>query len=125
MFQLLVFFVLIVTSFGFIKTTLRSSFKGVFMNTCKSLSSDVPKISYHKEDDNTWVYNNHKINYISSGIKDENKPAIVLIHGFATSSYHWRYNILELSKFYNVFAVDLLGFGKSEKVHDNKILANQ
>ena len=42
-------------------------------------------------------------------------PPIVLVHGFGASAYHWRYNIGELAKKHRVFAVDLLGFGWSDK----------
>ena len=42
-------------------------------------------------------------------------PPIVLVHGFGASAYHWRYNIVELAKKHRVFAVDLLGFGWSDK----------
>ena len=37
------------------------------------------------------------------------------MHGFGASAYHWRYNIPELAKKHRVFAVDLLGFGWSDK----------
>lgn len=41
----------------------------------------------------------------------------MLVHGYGASSYHWRYNIPALADAgYKVFAVDLLGFGYSEKV---------
>ena len=42
-------------------------------------------------------------------------PPIVLVHGFGASAYHWRYNVAELAKKHRVFAVDLLGFGWSDK----------
>lgn len=37
------------------------------------------------------------------------------MHGFGASAYHWRYNIVELAKKHRVFAIDLLGFGWSDK----------
>ncbi|CAM9763155.1 unnamed protein product, partial [Ectocarpus fasciculatus] len=44
------------------------------------------------------------------------QPALVLIHGFGASVYHWRYNIPALVKQgYRVLALDLLGFGLSDK----------
>lgn len=44
------------------------------------------------------------------------QPALVLIHGFGASVYHWRYNIPALVKEgYRVLALDLLGFGLSDK----------
>ena len=40
----------------------------------------------------TWKWRGNDINYIEMG--DKSKPALVLIHGFGASSYHWRYNIV-------------------------------
>ena len=48
-------------------------------------------------------------------IAGDSGPPIVLVHGFGASAYHWRYNIIELAKKHRVFAVDLLGFGWSDK----------
>lgn len=61
----------------------------------------------------TWKWKGNDINYIEMG--DPSKPAIVLIHGFGASSYHWRYNMPELAKDYHVFAYCKLGFGLSSK----------
>ncbi len=43
-------------------------------------------------------------------------PYIVLIHGLGASSYCWRNVVTELQKKYRVLTVDLLGFGKSDKI---------
>jgi len=59
------------------------------------------------------VQTTHSINYLEVG--DPSKPAILLVHGFGASSYHWRYNIPILAQKYNVYALDLLGFGWSDK----------
>jgi len=40
---------------------------------------------------------------------------IILLHGFGASSGHWRNNIPALSEQHTVYALDLLGFGASEK----------
>jgi len=56
-----------------------------------------------------------KIHYLSAG-KGE---CILLIHGWPTSSYLWRKMITPLSKNYHVIAIDLPGFGKSEKKLDD------
>jgi pimeloyl-ACP methyl ester carboxylesterase len=61
----------------------------------------------------TWKWRDYDINYIEMG--DKSKPAIVLIHGFGASSYHWRNNIPELARDYHVFAFCKLGFGLSSK----------
>ncbi len=52
------------------------------------------------------------IAYQQSG---ESGIPVVLIHGFGASFYHWRKNIPDLAKDARVYAIDLLGFGKSEK----------
>ena len=42
--------------------------------------------------------------------------AVVLVHGFGASVYHWRYNVPALAAAgCRVYALDLLGFGWSEK----------
>ena len=55
----------------------------------------------------------HSINYLEMG--DPTKPALILVHGFGASAYHWRHNIPTLAREYHVYALDLLGFGWSDK----------
>jgi pimeloyl-ACP methyl ester carboxylesterase len=71
------------------------------------------KLPWIQEGYQTWKWKDHDVNYIEMG--DSTKPAIVLIHGFGASSYHWRYNIPDLAKDYHVFAFCKLGFGLSSK----------
>jgi len=40
---------------------------------------------------------------------------LVLIHGFGAAIGHWRKNIVLAAGGYQVFALDLLGFGGSDK----------
>lgn len=40
---------------------------------------------------------------------------VVLIHGFGASKGHWRHNLVPLARHAEVIAVDLLGFGASDK----------
>lgn len=40
---------------------------------------------------------------------------IILLHGFGASIGHWRQNMAALSEFHTVYALDLLGFGASQK----------
>jgi len=42
-------------------------------------------------------------------------PAMVLVHGFGASTVHWRHNLPDWAQDHRVWAVDLLGFGRSEK----------
>jgi pimeloyl-ACP methyl ester carboxylesterase len=63
-----------------------------------------------------WTWQGHKIQYTVMG---EGKP-LVLIHGFGASIGHWRKNIPVLADAgYRVFALDLLGFGGSDKAAIN------
>lgn len=60
----------------------------------------------------TWDWKGYKIGYTVMGT---GKP-LVLIHGFGASIGHWRKNIPVLAAAgYRVFAIDLLGFGSSDK----------
>ncbi len=60
----------------------------------------------------TWNWKGYKIQYTVMG---EGCP-LVLVHGFGASIGHWRKNIPFLaSGGYRVFAIDLLGFGGSDK----------
>ncbi|KAI3959032.1 hypothetical protein MKX01_023708 [Papaver californicum] len=68
-------------------------------------------LPFKPEGYNFWTWRGHQIHYVEQG---QGTP-IVLIHGFGASAFHWRYNIPELAKNYKVYAVDLLGFGWSEK----------
>lgn len=42
-------------------------------------------------------------------------PPLLLIHGFMTTSYSWRYALAPLGKHYTCYAPDLPGAGRSEK----------
>lgn len=60
----------------------------------------------------TWDWQGHSIQYTVMGT---GQP-LVLVHGFGASIGHWRKNIPVLAGAgYQVFAIDLLGFGGSAK----------
>lgn len=60
----------------------------------------------------TWDWRGHTIRYMAIG---QGIP-LVLIHGFGASIGHWKKNIPVLAEAgYRVFALDLLGFGGSDK----------
>jgi pimeloyl-ACP methyl ester carboxylesterase len=44
-----------------------------------------------------------------------NGMPVVLIHGFMGMAYDWRFNIQELGKHFSIYALDLPGFGYSDK----------
>jgi len=59
-----------------------------------------------------WQWGEHQITYTVQGV---GQP-LVLIHGFGACLGHWRKNIDTLATAgYQVFALDLLGFGESDK----------
>lgn len=59
-----------------------------------------------------WTWRGYKIQYTVIG---RGQP-LILIHGFGASIGHWRKNIPVLADAgYKVFAIDLLGFGASDK----------
>lgn len=97
---------LLCNSLSSIAVDTRSSAVGIKLGTDK-------RLPWIPEGYNTWKWKGHDINYIEMG--DASKPSLLLIHGFGASSYHWRYNLPELSKDYHVFAFCLLGFGLSSK----------
>ncbi len=62
--------------------------------------------------DCTWPWQGLPIRYQTAGTTG---APLVLIHGFGASSGHWRKNIPDLAIAHRVYAIDLLGFGKSVK----------
>lgn len=82
--------------------------------------SGLQRLRYQKEGWKYWNWKDsktgpHRVHYISAG-EDNPGPTVLLIHGFGASAYHWRHNIPALvDAGRRVFAVDLLGFGLSDK----------
>jgi haloalkane dehalogenase len=56
------------------------------------------------------------VNGVEVAYRDEGSgPAVLLVHGWPTSSYLWRGQIPAIAKRNRVIAVDLPGFGESDK----------
>jgi pimeloyl-ACP methyl ester carboxylesterase len=71
-----------------------------------------------------WIWRGHRIRYTFTAAQSgfqalsraSNQPeAFLLIHGFGASVRHWRSNVGPLSRDRSVYAIDLLGFGASDK----------
>jgi pimeloyl-ACP methyl ester carboxylesterase len=60
----------------------------------------------------TWIWQGFPICYQMQG---NSGPAVVLVHGFGASWWHWRKNIPVLAASCRVYALDLIGFGASAK----------
>ena len=59
-------------------------------------------------------YGPRQIAYTRAG--ERGAPPVLLVHGYGASTYHWRYQYKSLTDAgYEVWALDLLGFGLSEK----------
>ncbi|KAK4266927.1 hypothetical protein QN277_023785 [Acacia crassicarpa] len=68
-----------------------------------------------------WLWKGqYAINYFVSSDLDlpqssQTGPPLLLVHGFGASIPHWRRNIKTLAHNHTVYAIDLLGFGASDK----------
>ncbi len=62
-----------------------------------------------------WTWRGEQIYYVQAGGAHPERPPLLLIHGFGASTDHWRKNISELSQEFQVYAIDLLGFGRAAK----------
>lgn len=60
----------------------------------------------------TWQWRGHNIAYQVCG---ETGPAVVMVHGFGASWGHWRKNLPRLGQNTRCYALDLIGFGASDK----------
>lgn len=64
----------------------------------------------------TWTWQGLSIRYQQSG---ETGTPILCIHGFGASSDHWRKNLPSFGEHHRAYAIDLIGFGGSDKPFPN------
>ncbi len=57
--------------------------------------------------------------YIRPTQENRQTTPLVLLHGFGASIGHWRHNLEVLGEQHTVYALDMLGFGASEKAPVN------
>jgi pimeloyl-ACP methyl ester carboxylesterase len=62
-----------------------------------------------------WLWDGHKIRYHRTANTDTLLPPVLCIHGFGGNADHWRKNLPDLSSTCNAYAIDLLGYGFSDK----------
>ena len=67
-----------------------------------------------------WQWQGFAIRYQSAGTQGS---PILLVHGFGAAIEHWRKNIPALAGANRVYAIDLIGFGKSAKPQPNHPIA--
>ncbi|MEM9483819.1 MAG: alpha/beta fold hydrolase [Cyanobacteria bacterium P01_F01_bin.116] len=63
----------------------------------------------------TWTWHDYTVYYIRAGEPHTDRPPLLLVHGFGASTDHWTKNIAELQQDFEVWAIDLIGFGRSSK----------
>ncbi|TYQ27941.1 alpha/beta fold hydrolase [Pseudanabaena sp. UWO310] len=61
-----------------------------------------------------WQWRDQRVYFVKAGANLQ-RPPLLLVHGFGASTDHWRKNIADLSQEFEVYAIDLLGFGRSQK----------
>jgi pimeloyl-ACP methyl ester carboxylesterase len=87
------------------------------------MTTTTPIVSTQPLPGKYWEWRGEQIYYVQAGEAKadrvasalRNRPALLLIHGFGASTDHWRKNISELSQEFQVWAIDLLGFGRAAK----------
>ncbi len=53
--------------------------------------------------------------YYEASCSDPSKPSLLLLHGYLSSTFSFRHLIPLLTRYFNIYAIDLPGFGNSEK----------
>ncbi|MBI4784236.1 MAG: alpha/beta fold hydrolase [Oscillatoriophycideae cyanobacterium NC_groundwater_1537_Pr4_S-0.65um_50_18] len=82
------------------------------------MTSAIPSSLHTLVTPQSWRWRGFSIRYQAQG---EAGAAVVLIHGFGASWGHWRKNIPALSEHFRVYAIDLIGFGGSDKPSPTEI----
>lgn len=62
-----------------------------------------------------WQWRGYQIYYVRAGRTRDDRPPLLFVHGFGASTDHWRKNLEGLQGEFEVWAIDLLGFGRSQK----------
>ncbi|MEA5507322.1 alpha/beta fold hydrolase [Halotia wernerae UHCC 0503] len=68
-----------------------------------------------------WVWRGWQTRYTYIRPAQENRHTtpLILLHGFGASIGHWRHNLEVLGEHHTVYALDMLGFGASQKAPVN------
>lgn len=62
-----------------------------------------------------WSWRGYLIRYVQEDNAPPDAPPLVLVHGFGASSQHFSRSIALLKKRFRVYALDVVGYGQSEK----------
>lgn len=79
------------------------------------------RVGYQRD----WVWRGWRTRYTfmrSQQVDSQRQTPVLFLHGFGTSIGHWRHNLDVLGQHNTVYALDMLGFGASQKARvDYKI----
>ena len=66
-----------------------------------------------------WVWRGWRVRYAFTGqvLQHASNPPIVCIHGFGAAIGHWRKNLPAWAQTHSCYAIDLPGFGASQKTY--------
>ena len=78
------------------------------------MSAPTPELAKWEANSRYFEYDGDRIAYWTEGL-DSGKPPLMLIHGFPTASYDWKGIWDKLAQRYTLIALDMLGFGFSDK----------
>ncbi len=87
------------------------------------MSADVSSLAAWRASAQDFVCEGRTLKFWTDGA--ESAPALLLIHGFPTSSWDWRRVWSALAARYRVIAMDMLGFGLSDKPLAEYLLTKQ
>lgn len=62
-----------------------------------------------------WIWRGWRVRYTCLRSPNPDGCPILFLHGFGAALTQWRANLLPLSEHHTIYALDLLGFGASEK----------
>ena len=72
----------------------------------------------------SWDWKGWNIRYaVVEPTSEERHTPLLFLHGFGGSIEHWQYNIAALGQHRPAYALDLLGFGESQKPPENYTMA--
>ncbi|MBE9179674.1 alpha/beta fold hydrolase [Oculatella sp. LEGE 06141] len=89
------------------------------------MSSQVSLPPWHTQigSQRDWVWRGWQIRYTyiraAQPSPARDLPPLIFLHGFGSALTQWQANLRPLSQFHNVYAIDLLGFGASEKAAES------
>lgn len=78
-------------------------------------ASSAQAMNYSGSEGAYWTWREQPVHYVMAGEARDDRPPLLLVHGFGASTDHWRKNIQGLQQDFQVWAIDMMGFGRSAK----------